>query len=105
MTCGYAEAAVALAGTGKADDQARSDEIAGFLAAMPSAVLQRLALARDIMRSRQPESPARNRGGGADPERPSPDHGRERRFMAPPPFNALIDGLARVEQAINDLIS
>src|SRR3546814_10178412 len=34
----YAEAAVALARTGEADDQALSDEIAGFLAAMPPAV-------------------------------------------------------------------
>jgi len=73
----YAEAAVALAGTGKADDQALSDEVAGFLAAMPPAVSRRLALARDMMQARQPAS-AREPEGEAGPERPAPDRGRER---------------------------
>jgi len=71
----YAEAAVALAGTGKADDQALSDEVAGFLAAMPPAVSRRLALARDMMQARHPAS-AREPEGGAGPERPPPDRER-----------------------------
>jgi hypothetical protein len=71
----YAEAAVALAGTGKADDRALSNEIAGFLAAMPPAVSRRLALARDMMQARHPAS-AREPEGGAGPERPPPDRER-----------------------------
>ena len=73
----YAEAAVALAGTGSADDQVLSNEIAGFLAAMPPAVSRRLSLARDMMQARHPAS-AREPEGGAGPERPPPDRGRER---------------------------
>src|SRR3546814_10095471 len=42
----YAEAAVALAGTGKPEDRALGQEIAGFLAAMPPAVSRRLARAQ-----------------------------------------------------------
>ena len=74
----YAEAAVALARTGEADDQALSDEIAGFLAAMPPAVSRRLALAREMMQGRQATQPARELEGGAGPERPAPERGRER---------------------------
>ena len=74
----YAEAAVALARTGEADVQALSDEIAGFLAAMPPAVSRRLALAREMMQGRQATQPARELEGGAGPERPAPERGRER---------------------------
>src|SRR3546814_19846432 len=49
----YAEAAVALARTGEADDQALSDEIEGFLAAMPTGGPRR-QLGRE---------PCRERGG------------------------------------------
>lgn len=73
-----AEAAVALARTGEADDQALSDEIAGFLAAMPPAVSRRLALAREMMQGRQATQPAREPESGAGPERPAPERGRER---------------------------
>ena len=72
----YAEAAVALAGTGQADDQALSDEIAGFLAAMPPAVSRRLALARDMMQARQAARPVREPDGGGGRERPPPDRER-----------------------------
>jgi hypothetical protein len=74
----YAEAAVALAGTGKADDHALSDEVAGFLAAMPPAVSRRLALAREMMQARQASHPAREPEGGGGRERPPPERGRER---------------------------
>ncbi|MCC4254798.1 MAG: relaxase/mobilization nuclease domain-containing protein [Pseudomonadota bacterium] len=74
----YAEAAVALAGTGKADDQALSEEVAGFLAAMPPAVSRRLALAREMIKGRQATQLAREPEGGAGPERPPPDRGRGR---------------------------
>ena len=73
-----AEAAVALARTGEADDRALSDEIAGFLAAMPPAVSRRLALAREMIQGRQATQLAREPEGGADPERPPPDRGRGR---------------------------
>ncbi len=74
----YAEAAVALARTGEAHDQALSDEIAGFLAAMPPAVSRRLALAREMMQGRQATQPPREPEDGAGPERPPPERGRER---------------------------
>jgi hypothetical protein len=74
----YAEAAVALARTGEADDQALSNEIAGFLAAMPPAVSRRLALAREMIQGRQATQPAREPEGGAGPERPPPERGRGR---------------------------
>lgn len=74
----YAEAAVALARTGEVDDQALSDEIAGFLAAMPPAVSRRLALAREMIKGRHATQLAREPEGGAGPERPPPDRGRER---------------------------
>src|SRR3546814_14570954 len=63
----YAGAAVALARTGEADDQALSDEIAGCLAAMPPAVARRLALALEMMQGRQATEPARELEGGAGP--------------------------------------
>jgi len=47
----YAEAAVALAGTGSAEDVALSGEIASFLASMPPAVSRRLERARVLLQS------------------------------------------------------
>src|SRR3546814_4332763 len=49
----YAEEAVALARTGVADDQALSDEIAGFLAAIPPAFPRRPALAPEMVPGRE----------------------------------------------------
>lgn len=69
---------MALARTGEAGDQALSGEIAVFLAAMPPAVSRRLALAREMMQGRQATHPARELEGGAGPERPPPERGRER---------------------------
>ena len=80
----YAEAAVALAGTGKAEDRALGQEIAGFLAAMPPAVSRRLARAREILQSerspqeRGPEPAGLSPPAGADEGRPSPNRDRER---------------------------
>jgi hypothetical protein len=45
----YADAAAALAATGKAEDRALAEDIAGFVADMPAAVSRRLARAREIM--------------------------------------------------------
>lgn len=45
----YADAAAALAATGKDKDRALAEEIAGFLADMPAAVSRRLEQAREIM--------------------------------------------------------
>mgnify|MGYP003643791967 FL=1 len=77
----YAEAAAALAGTGKEEDRALAQDVAGFLAAMPPAVSRRLALAREILRSaRPPQDRARplqddSSPTGADERRPQ---GRDR---------------------------
>ena len=45
----YADAAAALAATGKAEDRALAEDIAGFVADMPAAVSRRLERAREIM--------------------------------------------------------
>lgn len=45
----YAEAAAALAATGKDEDRALAEDIAGFVADMPAAVSRRLERAREIM--------------------------------------------------------
>jgi hypothetical protein len=80
----YAEAAVALAGTGKAEDRALGQEIAGFLAAMPPAVSRRLARAREILQSERPPQERRNEPEGVSPPtgseegRPPPHRDRER---------------------------
>src|SRR3546814_19049564 len=71
----YAEAAVALARTGEADDQALSDAIAGFLESMPPAVSRRLSLARVMKRGRTATEPPRDVEGGAGPERPAQARG------------------------------
>ena len=77
----YAEAAAALAGTGKEEDRALAQDVAGFLAAMPPAVSRRLARAREILRSaRPPQDRARplqddSSPTGADERRPQ---GRDR---------------------------
>ncbi|MFB9047599.1 relaxase/mobilization nuclease domain-containing protein [Sphingobium indicum] len=80
----YAEAAVALAATGKPEDRALGQEIAGFLAAMPPAVSRRLARAREILQSERPPQERRNEPEGvspptgADEGRPPPHRDRER---------------------------
>ena len=45
----YADAAAALAATGKEEDRALAEDIAGFVADMPAAVSRRLERARQIM--------------------------------------------------------
>ncbi|CAN5440898.1 hypothetical protein BH10PSE12_BH10PSE12_38430 [soil metagenome] len=45
----YADAAAALAATGKDEDRALAEDIAGFVADMPAAVSRRLERAREIM--------------------------------------------------------
>ncbi|WP_454887697.1 relaxase/mobilization nuclease domain-containing protein [Sphingomonas oryzagri] len=45
----YADAAAALAATGKVEDRALAEDIAGFVADMPPAVSRRLERAREIM--------------------------------------------------------
>jgi len=57
----YAEAAAALASTGKEEDIALADDVTSFVAAMPPAVSRRLERAREIMIAQ--------RGGTAGPDR------------------------------------
>ncbi|MQH75111.1 hypothetical protein, partial [Escherichia coli] len=45
----YAQAAAALAATGKEDDLALAEDVTSFVAAMPPAVSRRLERAREIM--------------------------------------------------------
>ncbi len=45
----YAQAAAALAATGKEEDLALAQDVTSFVAAMPPAVSRRLARAREIM--------------------------------------------------------
>ena len=52
----YADAAAALAATGKAEDRALAEDIAGFVADMPAAVSRRLERAREIMMADRTEA-------------------------------------------------
>jgi hypothetical protein len=57
----YADAAAALAATGKDEDRALAEEIAGFVADMPPAVSRRLERAREIMIADRAEGSAGSR--------------------------------------------
>ena len=59
----YAQAAAALAATGKEDDLELANDVASFVAAMPPAVSRRLERAREIMMAE------RASGGGVERER------------------------------------
>jgi hypothetical protein len=73
----YADAAAALAATGKDEDRALAEDIEGFVADMPAAVSRRLERAREIMiADRNQASDLRSRekkGEGA--QRPDIDRG------------------------------
>ncbi|SEJ80752.1 Relaxase/Mobilisation nuclease domain-containing protein [Sphingobium sp. AP50] len=76
----YAEAATALAGTGREEDAALADEITQFVADMPPAVSRRLQRAREIMM-------ADRASGSADRTEPSnepPTDPRDRGVPPPP---------------------
>ncbi|KAA9013893.1 relaxase/mobilization nuclease domain-containing protein [Sphingobium limneticum] len=57
----YADAAAALAATGKDEDRALAEDIAGFVADMPAAVSRRLERAREIMIAGRAEGSAGSR--------------------------------------------
>lgn len=73
----YADAAAALAATGKAEDRALAEDIAGFVADMPAAVSRRLERAREIMIADQNQAAdlrsREKKGEGA--QRPDIDRG------------------------------
>ena len=74
----YAQAAAALAATGKDEDLALAEDVTNFVAAMPPAVSRRLQRAREIMiadraaDSVAKQAPAPDRGGEAGPDRGPP---------------------------------
>lgn len=72
----YAQAAAALAATGKEDDLALAEDVTSFVAAMPPAVSRRLQRAREIMMAERAASSgvdrARDRPQADDP---TPDRG------------------------------
>src|SRR3546814_3979807 len=57
----YADAAAALAATGKDEDLALAEDIVGFVADMPAAVSRRLERAREIMIADRAEGAAGSR--------------------------------------------
>src|SRR3546814_11403020 len=57
----YADAAAALAATGKDEDLALAEDIVGFVADMPAAVSRRLERAREIMLADRAEGAAGSR--------------------------------------------
>ena len=62
----YAEAAAALAATGKDEDRALAEDIAGFVADMPAAVSRRLERAREIMIADRSSAAADSRSRKSD---------------------------------------
>src|SRR3546814_11777234 len=64
----YADAAAALAATGKDEDRALAEDIAGFVADMPAAVSRRLERAREIMIADRAEGSAGSRSRDTDGE-------------------------------------
>lgn len=62
----YADAAAALAATGKAEDRALAEDIAGFVADMPAAVSRRLERAREIMMADRKAASAGSRSRDTD---------------------------------------
>lgn len=77
----YADAAAALAATGKAEDRALAEDIAGFVADMPAAVSRRLERAREIMLADRVTgavgSPARDAGVDGPQDRNASQRKRE----------------------------
>src|SRR3546814_16787254 len=60
----YADAAAALAATGKDEDLALAEDIVGFVADMPAAVSRRLERAREILIADRAEGAAGSRSRG-----------------------------------------
>lgn len=95
----YAEAAVALAGTGKTEDIALSGEIARFLAEMPPTVSRRLGRACEILQSGrvqiEPAHTAREivppEGGPEALHRARPDRERQVPVTRAPPVKKYPD--------------
>lgn len=74
----YAEAAAALAASGKEEDIALAEDVTSFVAAMPPAVSRRLQRAREIMMAQRAaagvarQAPVPDRDGEAGPDRAPP---------------------------------
>jgi hypothetical protein len=74
----YAQAAAALAATGKEDDLALAEDITSFVAAMPPAVSRRLQRAREIMMAERAaaggseRAPETDKKAGAPPDHEKP---------------------------------
>lgn len=74
----YAQAAAALAATGKEDDLALAEDVASFVAAMPPAVSRRLQRAREIMIAERAAAggaarvPEIDKDGSVSPDREKP---------------------------------
>jgi len=78
----YADAAAALAATGKDEDRALAEDIAGFVAGMPPAVSRRLERAREIMVADRKTAAQDERGksgnGGREEQSIAPSKPRDR---------------------------